>query len=585
MLRTHNCGELRISDCDKEVELCGWVNAARNLGSLIFISLRDRYGITQVVLEPDTFGPKINDLQNIHRESVIRITGKVSARPENMRNSAMTTGDIEVYATDLELIADAAPLPMEISDEKVANEETRLRYRYLDLRRPSLQANLRTRHNIAQAVRNCLSDQDFLEVQTPLFVRSTPEGARDFVVPSRNFPGKFYALPQSPQLYKQLLMISGVDRYFQLAPCFRDEDLRADRQLVHTQIDMEMSFCDEEDIYTVIESIVESAFKAGNGVQVERPFKRMSYKEAMDRYGSDKPDLRFDMEMQDITDVVSNTEFAVFKSTCESGGKVRGLVAKGCAHFTRKEVDELTDLAKIYKAKGLVTMKVEGDTVKSSVSKFLTDEVVTDIKNTLGADDGDLILIVADTEHTSAVALGQVRKFLGKKLNLISPDVYKFLWVTDFPMFEWNEDEGKWDAMHHIFTMPRTQDLDKLESDPGSVLGRLYDLVLNGVELGSGSIRISQPELQKRVMNVIGMDYEEAEKKFGFLLRAYQYGGPVHGGFAIGFDRLVATILGLDNLKDVIAFPQNAAGVSPVDDCPNEIEEKQWRELHIKERE
>jgi len=584
MLRTHNCGELRITDCDKKVELCGWVNAARNLGSLVFISLRDRYGITQVVLEPDTFGAKINDLQNIHRESVIRIVGKVAARPENMRNDSIATGDIEVYATDLEIIADAAPLPMEISDDKIANEETRLKYRYLDLRRSSLQHNLRVRHEVARSVRNCLSDQGFLEVQTPLFVRSTPEGARDFVVPSRNFAGKFYALPQSPQLYKQLLMISGVDRYFQLAPCFRDEDLRADRQLVHTQIDMEMSFCEEDDIYNVIESVVEEAFLVGNGVKVERPFKRMSYKEAMDRYGSDKPDLRFDMEMHDITELVVNTEFAVFKSTCEAGGKVRGIVAKGCSNFTRKEIDELTELAKIYKAKGLVTMKVEGDTIKSSVAKFLSEDILNKIKDALGAKDGDLILIVADNVHTSAVALGQVRKFLGKKLNLISPDVYKFIWITDFPMFEWNEEEEKWDAMHHIFTMPRIKDLDKLESDPGTVLGRLYDLVLNGVELGSGSIRISQPELQKRVMNVIGMNYEEAESKFGFLLKAYQYGGPIHGGFAIGFDRLVATILGLENLKDVIAFPQNAAGISPVDDSPNEIEDKQWRELHIKLR-
>ena len=576
MLRSHNCGELRKEHNNMKVSLCGWVLSVRNHGALIFVNLRDRYGVTQVVFDAGLIE------YNLHRESVICVEGSVSLRPDGMINSSMPTGEIEVNATTIELVGDAEPLPIEVSDDKVANEEIRLKYRYLDLRRPSLQNNLLIRHKVAQAVRNNLSSQDFLEIQTPLLVRSTPEGARDFVVPSRNYPGKFYALPQSPQLYKQLLMLSGVDRYFQLAPCFRDEDSRADRQLVHTQIDLEMSFCSEEDIYSVIESAMKESFKAGIGVDVKTPFMRMAYRDAMDRYGSDKPDLRFGMEMTDISDIVRDTEFAVFKDACAKGGRVRGLVAKDCANFTRREIDELTELAKKYRAKGLVSMKMQDGVLQSSISKFLTDEVSKAIVDALSVSEGDLVLITADTIEVSAVALGQVRKFLGKKLDLADPKEYRFLWVTDFPLFEWNEDNQKWDAMHHIFTMPRVQDIDKLDTDPGAVLGRLYDLVLNGTELGSGSIRISSPQLQKKVMEVIGFDYEAAERKFGWLLNAYNYGAPVHGGFAVGFDRLIAVMLGLDNLRDVIAFPQSASGTSLVDDCPNDIDQAQWKELQIK---
>ena len=576
MLRSHNCGELRKEHNNMKVSLCGWVLSVRNHGALIFVNLRDRYGVTQVVFDAGLIE------YNLHRESVICVEGSVSLRPDGMINSSMPTGEIEVNATTIELVGDAEPLPIEVSDDKVANEEIRLKYRYLDLRRPSLQNNLLIRHKVAQAVRNNLSSQDFMEIQTPLLVRSTPEGARDFVVPSRNYPGKFYALPQSPQLYKQLLMLSGVDRYFQLAPCFRDEDSRADRQLVHTQIDLEMSFCSEEDIYSVIESAMKESFKAGIGVDVKTPFMRMAYRDAMDRYGSDKPDLRFGMEMTDISDIVRDTEFAVFKDACANGGRVRGLVAKNCANFTRREIDELTELAKKYRAKGLVSMKMQDGVLQSSISKFLTDEVSKAIVDALSVSEGDLVLITADTIEVSAVALGQVRKFLGKKLDLANPKEYRFLWVTDFPLFEWNEDNQKWDAMHHIFTMPRIQDIDKLDTDPGAVLGRLYDLVLNGTELGSGSIRISSPQLQKKVMEVIGFDYEAAERKFGWLLNAYNYGAPVHGGFAVGFDRLIAVMLGLDNLRDVIAFPQSASGTSLVDDCPNDIDQAQWKELQIK---
>lgn len=583
MLRTHTCGELRACHVGRTVSLCGWAHSVRDHGGLVFITLRDRYGFTQVVVEPGASEAAAERARGIHRESVLRIVGTVSERPAGTGNSAIATGDIEVVASDVQVLGDAAPiLPVEVSDDKLANEEVRLRYRYIDLRRHSLQENMHARHRAALAVRNWLAEQDFIEIQTPLFVRSTPEGARDFVVPSRNFPGMFYALPQSPQLYKQLLMIAGFDRYFQLAPCFRDEDQRADRQLVHTQIDLEMSFCDEEDVFTVIEGIISAAFQAVNGVELKGPFPRLSYDEAMERFGSDKPDLRFGMEMRDLTDLVSQSAFGIFRNVCASGGRVRGIAASGCAQFSRKEIDELGEIAKIYRAKGIISLKVEDGQLKGSVAKYLSEDAQRAIMGRLDADDGDLIIMVADDAETSAVALGQIRRFLGRKLGLIRQGDYKLLWVTEFPMFEWNPDDNRWEAKHHIFTQPREQDLPILESDPAAVKGRLYDLVLNGVEMGSGSIRISNPDLQKRVMNIIGTTTEEAERKFGFLLRAYEYGGPVHGGFAIGFDRLIAVILGLENLRDVIAFPQNAAGVSLVDDCPNEIDPKQWNELHIR---
>jgi aspartyl-tRNA synthetase len=583
VLRTHTCGEIAAEDVGKSVALCGWVQSVRDHGGLIFIDLRDRYGRTQVVVRPDLSEDILELAKGLHRESVIRVEGRVSARPEGTRNPSMSTGDIEVISSRMKVMGEAAPiLPVEVSDENLANEEVRLRYRYIDMRRPSLQANMIARHHAAMAVRNYLSDKGFLEIQTPLLVRSTPEGARDFVVPSRNFPGKFYALPQSPQLYKQLLMIAGFDRYFQLAPCFRDEDQRADRQLVHTQIDLEMSFCDEEDIFSVVEGVISAAFKEAIGVDVRGPFLRMTYDEAMERFGSDKPDMRFGMELRDLTDLVANSDFGIFKKVCAAGGRVRGISAPGCAGFSRKQIDDLTALARVYRAKGLVALKVEDGKVQGGVAKHLSPEVLEAIMSRLGSADGDLILIVADTPGVSATALGQLRRHLGKELGLIPNGEYKLLWVTEFPLFEWNPDEGQWDPMHHIFTMPRERDLDLLEADPGSVKGRQYDLVLNGTELGSGSMRINDPEIQKRVMGVIGVTPEEAEDKFGFLLRAYQYGGPVHGGFAIGFDRLLAVMLELDSLRDIIAFPQNAAGVSLVDDCPNEIDPSQWKELHLK---
>lgn len=553
----------------------------RDHGGLIFVVLRDRYGKTQVVFDLSLNPELAARGADLKREWVVKITGTVRKRPEGTENPNISTGDIEVIAEDLEVLAEAEVPVIEISDDKVAGEETRLRYRYLDLRRPSMQRFMIARHKAAQAVRKALSDMGFLEMQTPLLVRSTPEGARDFVVPSRLFPGKFYALPQSPQLYKQLLMVAGFDRYFQLAPCFRDEDLRADRQFVHTQVDIEMSFCDEEDVHRVIETFVAAAFKEVVGVDLPTPFPKMTYDEAMDRFGIDKPDLRFGMEIVDLTDVVRDSEFGVFKNTVASGGVVRGIVAEGAGGFTRREIDELTDLARKYGAKGLVALKVT-DTLEGGVAKFLSDAEKSAIISRLGAKAGDLVLIVADEFEAAVTALGQLRNFLGRKLGLIPEGVWKFVWITDFPLFEWNPDENRWEAKHHMFTMPRREHLELLETDPGKVKGILYDLVLNGVELGSGSIRINRPDIQERVMKVIGMTHEEAEQKFGFLLEAYKFGGPPHGGFGLGFDRLVALMTGTSSIRDVIPFPQSASGVSLVDMAPTEITPQQLEELHIR---
>ena len=583
MLRTHTCGEIKASDAGKEVKLCGWVQVVRDHGGLLFLDLRDRYGITQVSVRPEMDATLAELVKSLSRESVIQVCGEVAIRPKEAVNKNIATGEVEVLATSVQVFTRAeSVLPIETSDDKKANEETRLKYRYLDLRRPSLQAFMAKRHLVTETIRESLASMDFLDIQTPVLVRSTPEGARDFVVPSRRYPGRFFALPQSPQLYKQLLMIAGFDRYYQIAPCFRDEDQRADRQLMFSQVDLEMSFCDEEDIYAVIEKVVADTFKAGLNIKVEAPFMRITYKESMDRFGSDKPDLRFGMEMKEVTEIAAKSDFDAFKAASASGGKVRAMAAAGCASLTRKEVDELTELARQYRAKGLVALKCAEGALTGSAAKFLSQSVQEELLAVTGAKDGDMIFMTADKETVSAVSLGQVRKALGKKLNLIPKDVYKFCWITDFPMFEWNEEESKWDAMHHIFTSPKLEHLELMDTDPGKVLGRLYDLVLNGSELGSGSIRISDPALQRKVMQVIGLPYEQAEAKFGFLLKAYNYGAPVHGGVALGLDRLLAIMLDLDNLKDVIAFPQNSAGISLVDDCPNFIDAKQWEELHIK---
>ncbi|HOB90365.1 MAG TPA: aspartate--tRNA ligase [Bacillota bacterium] len=581
MLRTHTCGDLSKQHIGERVTLCGWVQSVRDHGGVIFINLRDRYGETQIVCDPRRDQESHREAERVRKEWVVRASGVVEARPPESLNPNMATGEIEIACDKLETLSVAQTPPLEIDDSKVANEEIRLRYRYLDLRRPSMQRNLTIRHRVAQAVRQYLSDRGFLEIETPLFVRSTPEGARDFVVPSRLYPGRFYALPQSPQLYKQLLMVAGVDRYFQLAPCFRDEDQRADRQPVHTQIDLEMSFVDEADVFEVVEGIVATAFKAGSGIEVAAGFPRMSYQEAIDRYGLDKPDTRFGMELIDYTDLVADCGFSIFSKAVANGGQVKGLNIKGGATMPRREIDELGEFVKIYKAKGLAWMRVTDDGLESSIAKFFTEQELTAIRERAQAEPSDLLVFVADTPKVVATSLGWLRNHLARKLDLIPDDVYNFIWITDFPMFDWNEEENRWEPMHHMFTMPKQEDMQFLASDPGRVKGRLYDLVLNGMELGSGSIRINRPDIQAEVMNVIGMDRAEAERRFGFLLKAFDFGAPPHGGFALGLDRLVAQIAQAESMRDVIAFPY-ASGVSLVDGSPAEIDEQQLRELRIR---
>lgn len=581
MLRTHTCGDLSKQHIGERVTLCGWVQSVRDHGGVIFINLRDRYGETQIVCDPRRDQESHREAERVRKEWVVRASGVVEARPPESLNPNMATGEIEIACDKLETLSVAQTPPLEIDDSKVANEEIRLRYRYLDLRRPSMQRNLTIRHRVAQAVRQYLSDRGFLEIETPLFVRSTPEGARDFVVPSRLYPGRFYALPQSPQLYKQLLMVAGVDRYFQLAPCFRDEDQRADRQPVHTQIDLEMSFVDEADVFEVVEGIVATAFKAGSGIEVATGFPRMSYQEAIDRYGLDKPDTRFGMELIDYTDLVADCGFSIFSKAVANGGQVKGLNIKGGATMPRREIDELGEFVKIYKAKGLAWMRVTDDGLESSIAKFFTEQELTAIRERAQAEPSDLLVFVADTPKVVATSLGWLRNHLARKLDLIPDDVYNFIWITDFPMFDWNEEENRWEPMHHMFTMPKQEDMQLLASDPGRVKGRLYDLVLNGMELGSGSIRINRPDIQAEVMNVIGMDRAEAERRFGFLLKAFDFGAPPHGGFALGLDRLVAQIAQAESMRDVIAFPY-ASGVSLVDGSPAEIDEQQLRELRIR---
>ena len=581
--RTNTCGELRAADIGKSVVINGWVHRKRDHGGITFINIRDRYGVTQVVVDADSPRELLDIAVDLKMEYCLSIRGTVRSRPDTMINPSMPTGEIEVKAERIQILSRSAPLPFMIDEQTDAKEDMRLTYRYLDLRSLSMQKKIRLRHEAAFAVREYLVGKDFYEIETPTFIRSTPEGARDYLVPSRLYPGKFYALPQSPQLYKQILMVSGFDKYFQLARCYRDEDSRGDRQPEFTQIDIEMSFVTREDVLTLVEGLMGHVFKKTLGVQLPAQFARIPYDEALDRFGTDKPDLRFGMELQDFAPFVDeHCSFQAFHEIVVKGGTVKALVAPGKADYSRKQIEELEAKAKVYKAHGLAWMKVSSaGALEGGASKFFSDH--SRIIQGLGAKPGDLILLVADEKKKIAcTALGAVRTQLGKDLDLCDPAVFAFAWIVDFPLFEYNEEEQRWEAAHHMFTMPQAQYHDSLEADPGAVKGDLYDLVLNGFEIASGSIRIHDPELQKRIFRIVGMTDEEAQRKFGFLLEAFKYGPPPHGGIAPGFDRLVMLMAGETSIKEVIAFPKNSFAVSPMDQCPNEVDERQLKELHIK---
>lgn len=576
MKRTHNNGELRIQNVNEPVTLIGWVAKRRNFGSLVFIDLRDREGITQLVFD-ESLTDVINEVRN---EYVLSVTGTVVERKD--KNPKLATGDIEIAVTDVKIINSAKTTPIIIADETDALEDTRLKYRYLDLRRKPLQQNLILRHRVAMITRNYLSDQGFIEVETPILCKSTPEGARDYLVPSRISEGTFYALPQSPQLYKQLLMISGMEKYFQIARCFRDEDLRADRQPEFTQIDIEMSFVEEEDVWEMTEGLMRKIFREIKGIDLE-PFLRLPYEECMAKYGSDKPDLRFDMECHNISEVFRNTEFKLFAQILEQNGIVQALVVKqGSSRFSRKELDQLQEYVKVYGAKALAYLKYGEDGISGSVAKVLSDEEKTAIQTALHVENGDLVFMIADQMHTAQTALGALRQKLGHQLELIDKNAYRFLWVTNFPMFEYSAEEDRYVAAHHPFTAPNEKDVDKLMNDPQHCYSRAYDLVVNGYELLSGSIRIHNQELQEKVFEAIGMSMEEAHNKFGFFLDAFQYGTPPHGGVGIGLERLVMLLANTDNIRDVVAFPKTASAADLMSDAPSPVYEQQLAELHLK---
>ncbi len=587
MKRTVTCGELRADDTGKTVILNGWVHRKRDHGGISFINLRDRYGLTQVVVDADSPAELAPVAAELKMEYCVAIEGVVRARPDSMVNADMGTGAVEVVAKKITVLSESDTLPFMIDEKTNASEELRLKYRYLDLRSDSMRKHLELRSKVTFATREYLTERNFLEIETPTFIKSTPEGARDYLVPSRLYPGQFYALPQSPQLYKQILMVSGFDRYFQIARCYRDEDARGDRQPEFTQIDLEMSFVSRDDILALIEGMMGHIFRKTMNVELPPTFRRISYDDAIDLYGSDKPELRFGMEMRNGAPLADMGTFQAFKDALAAGGAVKALVVPGMAEkYSRKMIEDLEGTAKIYKAKGLGWMKVGGagdsPVLEGGVSKFFEGKSA-DVCALLGAKKGDLLLFVADAKaKTACTALGAVRTRLGKDLGLCEEGRFEFAWIVDFPMFEWNEEESKWDTAHHMFTWPQDKYHDTLESDPGSVKGDLYDLVLNGYELASGSIRIHDPELQKRIFKIVGFNEEEGQKKFGFLTEAFKYGAPPHGGIAPGLDRLVMLMAGETSIKEVIAFPKNSFAQSPMDECPSEVDQKQLDELRIR---
>nr|WP_325191429.1 aspartate--tRNA ligase [uncultured Selenomonas sp.] len=581
--RTHNCGVLRKEQVGSEVVLCGWVSRRRDHGGLIFVDMRDRSGLVQIVFDEAVMpAGTFHEAESLRSEFVLSIRGAVRARSEDTVNPNMETGEVEIVVSELHILNKAKTPPFYIQDGIDVDEMIRLRYRYLDLRRPEMQANMILRHRVTKLMRDFFDRNGFLEIETPMLCKSTPEGARDFLVPSRLNAGEFYALPQSPQIFKQLLMVSGFEKYFQIVRCFRDEDLRADRQPEFTQLDIEMSFMDQDSILSLMEEMVKELFEKSIGANIEIPIPRMSWDEAMERFGSDKPDLRFGMELQDITDYVGGSEFKVFNAVLEMGGRVKVINVEGYANIPRRELDGLVSYVQGYGAKGLAWIQYTEEGVKSPFKKFYSDETFERIKNAVGAKTGDLLLVVADQPAVVAQALGELRLEMGRRRNLIDPDALSFLWVVDFPMFEYSAEEKRYKAMHHPFTAPRDEDIPLLQTDPGRVKANAYDMVLNGVEIGGGSLRIYRSDLQEQVFETLGLSPEEAREKFGFMMNAFEYGTPPHGGLAFGLDRLVMLMAKRRSIRDVIPFPKTQSASDVMCEAPSPVEEKQLRELYIR---
>ncbi|SDZ16305.1 aspartyl-tRNA synthetase [Proteiniborus ethanoligenes] len=578
--RTHMCGSLRIDNEGQEVTLMGWVQRRRNLGSLIFVDLRDTSGIAQVVFDSNVSEDTFNKAEKIRSEYVLALRGKVYKRQSI--NKELPTGEVEVFVEELKILDESETPPIYIKDNDDVAEAMRLKYRYLDLRKPSMQSNLKIRHKTAKIIREFLDENYFVEVETPMLTKPTPEGARDYVVPSRVNPGKFYALPQSPQLFKQLLMVSGMDRYYQIVKCFRDEDLRANRQPEFTQVDIEMSFVDIEDVLAMNEKLIYKIFEEIKGVEISLPIARMTYDEAMNRFGSDKPDLRFGFEIKPLSDIVKDSQFKVFSDTIKNGGDVRAININGYGdEFTRKNISQLEDFVKTYGAKGLAWIKLTNEGVTSPIAKFLSEEELNNIISKMEAKEGDLILMVADKPSVVFASLGSLRVEVAKRLNLINNNEYKLVWITEFPLFEFDEEENRYVAKHHPFTHPVDEDIELLETSPEKVRAKAYDIVINGDEIGGGSIRINNSQLQERMFKALGFSMEEAWDKFGFLLEAFKYGAPPHGGIAYGFDRLIMLLTGSDNIRDVIAFPKTQSATCLLTNAPTILGEEQLKEIHV----